>query len=311
MVSHDQYVRGAYVDVRLIAPDANAGVVGQSLTLPQGSSFSLEDPNVQQYIVGSIQFAAFGAEPTAQPELQAFTIPSGDEILVGRVPFQWINPSLAPSQFPNVTAGMQGGVLFVVLHNNGRLYLVTGTIADLSATSAVDDAQQLSAIMSSLDLLHIYKPAGKPNAIVDTTRTYRLAFPTTWSYTKNVPAGDTALVSNDHTSAVVALAAPAPRGMQQISPGYMHTVITALGTTLGTVTKAPTFHKVVANTSTRYAATVQFRRKDGKTGKALIVATMHRSKVCAVVGIAMDHGASSVRQQAQQASYIVSSLHLQ
>jgi hypothetical protein len=309
LVNHDQYVRGAYVDVRLGSPDANVGLVGQSLTLPQGMSFSLEDPNVQSYLANSIQFAAFGAQPTGQPELQAYTIPSGDEVLVGRVPFEWVDTSLAPSQFTNVQEGMQGGVLFVALHNNGRLYIVTGTIADLTSSAAVTDARQLSASFSSLDLLHIYTPTGKPDAIEDATHTYRLAFPSTWSYTKSVPKGDTALVSRDHTSAVVALAAATPKGMQKITSSYMHSVVASLGSTLGSLTSAPTYHRVVVKGSTRYAATVQFRRADGRTGKAMVVATVHHGNVCAVVGITMD-GGKSIKQEAQQESYIVSSLHL-
>ena len=310
MVDHDRSVRGAYVDARLIAPSANAGVVGQSTTLPAGMAFNLRDPNVQRYLAGSIQFAAFGARAMQQPELQTFSIPSGDDLLVGRVPFEWVDSSLAPSQFTDVTDGMQGAVLFAALRHNDRLYVITGTIADVTADSAPQDAQHLSAILSSLAVFHIYKPAGKPNAIVDATATYRLAFPSTWTYTKGMPSGDTALVSKDRTTAVVALASPAPHGMGQISAGYMRTVVSGLGSTLGTLTGAPTFHKVVVRGNTRYAATLRFRRKDGKTGRAMVVATLHRAKVCAAVGIAMDHGPTSIQQQAQQASYIVSSLHL-
>jgi hypothetical protein len=311
MVNHDQMVRGAYVDARLISADANAGVVGQSVSLPPGTSLNLEDPSVQNYLANSIQFAQFGGQPTQQADLQAYTIPSGDEVLVGRVPFQWVDSSLAPSQFTDVTDGTQGGVMFVALRNNNRLYLITGTIADLSSDSAVDDARQLSGIFSSLDLIHVFKPTGKPSAIVDATRTYRLAFPgSSWNYTKAVPKGDTALVSRDRSSAVVAISAAAPKGMGQISAGYMHQVVGALSSTLGTVTATPVFHKVVTKGSVRYAATLPFRRADGQAGKAMIVATMHHAKVCAVVGIVINHDAQGLRQQAQQASYIVSSLHL-
>ncbi len=312
MVNHDQYVRGSYVDARLISPDANVGVVGQSVTLPQGMSLDLGDPSVQNYLAGSIQFAAFGAQAAANPELQSFTIPSGDEVLVGRVPFQWVDTSLAPEQFTNVQQGGVGAVLFLALLNNNRLYVITGTIADLSNAQAVNDAKQLSGIFSSLDLIHVFTPSGKPNAIVDSTNTYRLQFPQdTWTYTKGVPKGDTALVSGSHNSAVVAVSSPAPKGMQTITSGYMNNVVGALGSTLGKVTKSPTFHKIVNKGSTQYAATLPFTRKDGKTGKAMIVATIHKKKVCAVVGIVMDTGAASVKAQAQQASYIVSSLHLQ
>jgi hypothetical protein len=272
---------------------------------------SLQDPGVQNYLANSIQFSAFGAQATSQAELQSYVIPSGDEVLVGRVPFQWVDSSLAPSQFPDVQDGMQGGVLFVALHNNNRLYLITGTIADLTTDSAVTDAQQLSGIFSSLDLFHIYRPSGKPNAILDATKTYRLAYPSTWSYTKNVPKGDTALVSQDHTSAVVALSGQAPKGMKQISQSYLHNVIMALGSTLGTATQQPAYHKVTSKGSIRYAATLKLRGADGKTGNALVVTTVNHAKVCAVVGIAMDHQAASIKQQAQQASYIVSSLHLE
>jgi hypothetical protein len=311
MVNHDQVVRGAYVDARLIASDANAGVVGQSLSLSQGTSLNLGDPAVQNYIASSIQFAQFGAQATAQPDLQAYTIPSGDQVLVGRVPFQWVDTSLAPSQFTDVSEGMQGGLMFVALHNNNRLYLVTGTIADMASDSAIDDAKQLSAIFSSLDLIHVYTPTGKPNAIVDSSRTYRLSFPgSSWNYTKAMAKGDTALVSTDRSSAVVAISAAAPQGMGQISSSYMHQVVGALRSTLGKVTTAPVFHKLVSKGSVRYAATLPFRRADGKTGKAMIVATVHKSKVCAVVGIVINHDAQGLRQQAQQASYIVSSLHL-
>lgn len=89
----------------------------------------------------------------------------------------------------------------------------------------------------------------------------------------------------------------------------MHTVVASLGSTLGSLTKAPTYHKVVVKGSIRYAETLQFRHTDGKTGKAMVVATLHSGKVCAVVGITMD-GAKSLKEQARQAPYIVSSLHL-
>jgi len=315
MITHNQYVKGAYVDTRVAAPDANAGVVAQSATLPRGMAFSLNDPAVLQYFSNALgaSLGAFGARATQQMQMQVGKTGGGDEVLVGRVPFQWVDTSLAPDVFTNIDNGTTGAVLWVVLRNNNRLYAIAGTIADTTAESAHADATQMTAILSSLDLLHTYTPTGRVQAVVDATHTYGVAYPSSsWSRLPAQQAGSLALRSADRTSGVVGVSWAAPKGMGQLTNGYMGQVVGALGSSLGTIEGKPAFRHVTYKKVPRYTATLSFRRSDGKTGKAVVVVSLHHARVNTVAGITMDTRAGSPTGQggASQVSFIVSSLHL-
>jgi len=315
MITHNQYVKGAYVDTRVAAPDGNAGVAAQSATLPPGLAFSLNDPAVLQYFSNSMSasLGAFGAQATQHIQMQVSKTGGGDEVLVGRVPFQWVDTSLAPDVFTNIDNGTTGAVLWVVLRNNNRLYAIAGTIADTTADSAQADATQMTAILSSLDLLHTYIPTGRVQAVVDATHTYGVAYPSSsWSRLPSQQAGSLALRSADRTSGVAGVSWAAPKGMGQLTSGYMQQVVGALGSSLGTITGKPAFRHVTYKNVPRYTATLSFRRSDGKTGKAVVVVSLHHARVNTVAGITMDARRSSPTGQggASQVSFIVSSLHL-
>ncbi len=315
LITHNAYVKGAFVDMRIVAPDANAGVAAQSATLPHGMGFSLTNPAVQQYFYNVIgaSLSAFGAQATQQMQIQVGQTGGGDEVLVGRVPFQWVDTSLAPDVFTHIDNGTSGALLWVVLRNNNRLYDITGTIADTAAASAQADATQTTAILSSLDLLHTYIPTGPVQAVVDATHTYGVAYPTSsWSRLPAMQAGALAIRSADRTAGVAGVSWAAPKGMSQLTTGYMQQVVGALGSSLGTIKGKPAFRYVTYKKVPRYTATLSFRRSDGKTGKAVVVVSLHHARVNTVAGITMDtRTKSSIGQGgAAQVSFIVSSLHL-
>ncbi len=315
LITHNAYVKGAFVDMRIVAPDANAGVAAQSATLPQGMAFSLSNPAVQQYFYNAIgaSLSAFGAQVTQQMQIQVSQTGGGDEVLVGRVPFQWVDTSLAPDVFTHIDNGTSGALLWVVLRNNNRLYDITGTIADTAAASAQADATQTTAILSSLDLLHTYSPTGPVQAVVDATHTYGVAYPTSsWSRLPATQAGALAVRSADRTAGVAGVSWAAPKGMSQLTTGYMQQVVGALGSSLGTIKGKPAFRHVTYKNVPRYTATLSFRRADGKTGKAVVVVSLHHARVNTVAGITMDAHTKSPKGQggAAQVSFIVSSLHL-
>lgn len=81
LITHNAYVKGAFVDMRIVAPDANAGVAAQSATLPQGMAFSLTNPAVQQYFYNAIgaSLSAFGAQVTQQMQIQVSQTGGGDK----------------------------------------------------------------------------------------------------------------------------------------------------------------------------------------------------------------------------------------
>lgn len=315
MITHNGYVNGAYVDMRIAASDANAGVAAQSTSLPRGMTFSLKDPAVLQYFYTALgaSLSSFGAQATQQMQMQVSKTGGGDEVLVGRVPFEWVDTSLAPNVFTNIAEGTPGALLWVVLRNNNRLYALTGTIADTTAASAQDDATQITAILSSLDLLHTYTPSGRVQAVVDATHTYGVAYPAaSWTRISVKQAGSLALRSADHRSGVAGVSWTAPKGMSQLTNGYMQQVVGALGSSLGTIKGKPTFRHVTYKKTPRYTATLSFRRPDGQTGKAVVVVSLHHARVNTVAGIAMDTRTSSPMTMggAGQVSFIVSSLHL-
>ena len=315
MITHNGYVKGTFVDMRIAASDANAGVAAQSATLPQGMTFSLNDPAVLTYFYNEIgaSLGAFGAQATQQMQMQVSKTGGGDEVLVGRVPFRWVDPSLVPDVFTQIDAGTIGALLWVVLHNNNRLYIISGTMADTSAASAPADATQMTAILSSLDLLHTYLPTGHVQAIVDATHTYGVAYPTSsWSRLPAQQAGSLALRAADRRSGVAGVSWVAPRGMHTLTGGYMRQVVSTLGPSLGKVEGTPAFRHVTYKKVPRYTATLSFRRSDGKTGKAVVVVSLHRGRVTTVAGITMDARtrASTGQGGAAQISVIVSSLHL-
>jgi len=313
MITHNAYVKGAYVDSRIAAPDGNAGVAAQSMTLPQGMPFSLNNANVMQYFNNAFMssLVAFGAQATLQADMQVRTTVTGDEVLVARMPFQWVDVSLAPDVFTGLQNGYSGAIVFIVLHNNGRLHVVTGTIADLDSDTAAADAAQVTSVVSSLDLLHTYLPSGPLARIVDTTRTYGLAYPTaSWSHLKPQGAGSIVLQAKDHLAGVAGASWAAPKGMGRLTAGYMQQVVAALAPSLGTIQGTPSFGHVTYKKTPRFTASFTFRRSDGHVGKAMVVAAMHHARINAVAGVAMTPANSPARQDAGQLSFIVSSMHL-
>jgi len=275
-------------DLAVKSPNQNAAVVSLAATAPGGGSLMIKDvlPNFFQSLGGVPDAATYSASSV-----------HGDTVEVSRVRFHWTDGSGS------------GGAVVVLTRNHNREYLIAGVVADLSSDTARDDALQVSAVVSSLDVLHTITAA--PTHIVgfkDATHTYALAYPRGWTQLKTTSGLNLALRSPDAGAVVGGVSVPAPAGMRQVTPDALRQVLGGIGQSLGTIQGAPVFHNVAYRGVVAHATVFSFRRGNGSMGRAILVVALHKAHLCAVAGIVADGHATNADHDAAQLSWVVSSL---
>lgn len=275
-------------DLAVGAPNQNAAVVSLAITVPGNGHFTIKD------VLPSF-FRSLGGMPDAT--MYRTSSVHGDMIEVSRVRFHWTNGS-----------GM-GGAVLVLTRNHNREYLIAGVVADLSSDTARAAALQVSAVVSSLDVLHTITAV--PRHVVgfkDATHTYALAYPQGWTRLTTTSGLNLALRSPDAGAVVGGVSVPAPAGLRQVTPAVLRQVLGGFGQSLGTIQDPPVFHNVAYRRVIAQATVFSFRRGNGSTGRAILVVALHRAHLCAVVGIVANGHAPQANHEAAQLSWVVSSL---
>ncbi len=275
-------------DLAVKSPNENAAVVSLAMTAPNGGSFTIKD------VLPSF-FRSLGGAPDAATYSTSSV--HGDTIEVTRARFHWTDGS-GP-----------GGAVVVLTRNHNREYLIAGIVDDLSSNTARDDALQVSAVVSSLDVLHTIIAAPKHMVgFKDATHTYALAYPRGWTRLKTTSGLNLALRSPDAGAVVGGVSVPAPAGLRQVTPDALRQVLGGIGQSLGTIQGAPVFHNVSYRGVVAHATVFSFRRSNGSTGRAILVVALHKAHLCAVTGIVADGHATNATHDAAQLSWVVSSL---
>jgi len=275
-------------DLAVAAPNQNAAVVSLAMTVPGSGHYTIKD------VLPSF-FRSLGGVPDAATYRTSSV--HGDTIEVSQARFHWTNGSGA------------GGAVLVLTRNHNREYLIAGVVADLSSDTARADALQVSAVVSSLDVLHTITAA--PQHMVgfkDATHTYALAYPQGWTRLTTTSGLNLALRSPDAGAVVGGVSVPAPAGLRQVTPAVLRQVLGGFGQSLGTIQDPPVFHNVAYRGVIAQATVFSFRRGNGSTGRAILVVALHRAHLCAVAGIVADGHATQANHEAAQLSWVVSSL---
>jgi hypothetical protein len=277
------------IEFAVEAPDANAMVEAQAVSVPQAETFTLGD------VLPSF-FAAMGGVPEST-SYQAVPY-LGDTREVAKVMFHW------------AASGTPGGTVLVLVHNHGREYLVAGLVANLNSTTAASDALHVSSVVSSLDLLHVMVvPKSLSAHFTDRTHSYTLTYATDWTRGKTAPnVDDLVLQAPDNEAAIVTLSRAQPKGVGNITDSEMRGLVTDLSAQVGKLAGLPVYHTVIYQGVARHTVSFAYKTSKGLTGHMFVIAALHHARVCVVGGIYMDTTTARADRDGARVSAMLSSL---